>query len=375
MSISETEVIDCHMHVGVLGDQWPQYGRLSPWYRQQLAYKIFLFYAGISPDQVSDRVLHEATVRVLSSAGVNRAVCLALDHVHDRNGNPRPDASHVWVANEYVVKLCGDVKEKALYGASVHPFSRGFKDRVDRAVHDGAVLLKWLPSAQQFSLGDPLVGEALEHLAVAHGGKPLPLLLHCGPEYAVPTSDEKTWTYDFISWNILDRINNIFKKRHTPDVDGIERNFKRALDAGGVIIFAHCGLPYFSSGWFGNLLEHSDFDRVKEWLQANNGASCRGRCFADVSALCTPMRKTFFSKVADLPSGSLFFGSDFPTPAFELNADAEEVKRDFEAMINGHLERIIVPQDNLLDVNFRQLQQAFPGHPLFTNFARMLASS
>jgi hypothetical protein len=59
-------------------------------------------------------------------------------------------------------------------------------------------------------------------------------------------------------------------------------------------------------------------------------------------------------------------GSDFPTPASELYADAAEVELNFKAVMEGHFERVIVPQDNLLDVNHRLLHQAFLGHPLFT---------
>ncbi len=373
MPIGENEVVDSHMHVGVLGDRWPEFGKLSDWYRQQLTYKIFLLYAGLDPDQVSDTSLHETTVRVITTSGVHRVVCLALDPVYERNGVRREDASHIWVANDYVLKLRDEVGEKVLFGASVHPFAPDFKDRVLKCAENKAVLIKWLPSAQQFSLGDEKVGEAMKFLATAKGGKPLPLLLHCGPEYAVPTSDEKTWSYDFISWNILDRIKNLFGKWHTPDVKGTERNLKAALDAGAVIIFAHCGLPYFSSGLFGNLLEHSDFDTVKDWLSSNVNAPYPGRCYGDLSALCTPLRSSFFPKIARLPVDYLLYGSDFPTPAFELHADAADVERDFKAVLEGHFERVIIPQDNLLTVNYQQLEHAFPGHPLFTNFARRLA--
>jgi hypothetical protein len=33
----------------------------------------------------------------------------------------------------------------------------------------------------------------------------------------------------------------------------------------------------------------------------------------------------------------------------------------------GKLERIVVPQDNLLDVNRRELKHAFGEHPMFRN--------
>jgi hypothetical protein len=32
---------------------------------------------------------------------------------------------------------------------------------------------------------------------------------------------------------------------------------------------------------------------------------------------------------------------------------------------------VVVPQQNLLDVNLRELRRAFPGHPMFTNFGEL----
>ncbi len=373
MPIEPDEIIDCHMHVGLLGNEWPHYGRFSDWYKQQITYKVFLLYGDLPPDQATDTKLHETLIRVLSTTEVvNRIVCLALDPVYDRAGNRHEEASNVWTANEYVLKLQADVGEKVLFGASVHPYRLDFEEQVTEWVGKGAVLLKWLPSAQQFSLGDEKVGQAMKYLATAKGGKPLPLLLHCGPEYAIPSTDPKTWTYDFISWSLLDRVKNLFAGRYTPDVAGAKRNLQAALDAGAQIIFAHCGLPYFSSGLLGDVFEHSDFGTVGDWLAANVGATYPGRCYADVSALCTPLRKAFFQDVANMPADYLLLGSDFPTPSFELFSDPDQAMRDFKEVMKGHIEHLIVPAGNLLDFNVRQLQRAFPGHSLLRNFAGKL---
>jgi hypothetical protein len=99
-----------------------------------------------------------------------------------------------------------------------------------------------------------------------------------------------------------------------------------------------------------------------------------GKCYADLSALSTPFRYEYFQQVANLPSEYLLFGSDFPTPTFEIFSDVKEKMRDFKAMLEGHLERAFVPQDNLLDVNFQMLRAAFPGHPLFTNFSKLIGT-
>jgi hypothetical protein len=375
MPAEPDEIIDCHMHVSVLGDteEWRKYGRLSLDYRKGITFQVFLKYLGIRPDQVNDDTIQKAILRVIDSKEVGSVVCLALDPVYDRNCVPHPEASNVWVANEYILDLKEKRPDKVRYGASVHPFAADFEARVAKAVEGGAVLLKWVPSAQQFSLGDPKVGEALEILGKARrDSKPLPLLLHCGPEYAIPTTVKRMWTYDFLSWNVLDRAKNIFGTWFSPDIQGTDRNLRRGLDAGAIIILAHCGLPYFSSGFLGNLLEHSDFERVRAWLESNAGAPYPGRCYADVSALCTPMRKTSFPDVAKLPPEYLLLGSDFPTPSFELFPDAAAVASDFKAVMKGDIERLVIPQVNLLDFNYRQLQKAFPEHPMFTNFARKL---
>jgi len=369
----DARVIDVHVHVGLLGDRWPEWGRFSEWYRQQITFKIFLLYAHLQPDQVCDTVLRETTVRIISTCGLDKVVCLALDPVYAEDGTMQKSASHLWVANEYILELQKETS-KVLFGASVHPYDTNFEDRVKRYVDQGAVLVKWVPSGQQINLAHEKVRKAMKFLATAKHGKPLPLLLHIGPEYAVPTSDLRTTSNDFLTWSWWERTANWFrfgKRWDTPDVDGIKDNLIAALEAGAIIILAHCGLPYFGAGLFA-AFEHSDFKSVREYTlnypPRDNGSGC----YADVSAFCTPIRMKYFNDVRSIPAASLIFGSDFPTPIFELYTTKEERKADFDAVMKGHVERIIVPEDNLLDVNHRQLREAFPGHSLFTNFWKVL---
>ena len=374
MAESNLKLIDAHVHVALLGNRWPKWGRMSEWYRQQITYKIFLLFAGLKPDEVSDTVLHETVVKTIDTCAMDNVVCLALDPVYDNNGKRCEGASNVWVDNEYIIQQLQVDSPKVLLGASVHPYDPNFENRVRNYIDKGAVLLKWLPSAQQFNLADERVGKAMEFLATAKDGKPLPLLLHVGPEYAIPSTDEKTSTYDFLRWSAIEKIRNWFRFKnrwHTPQVQGIEKNIKRALKSGTTIIFANCGLPYFASGIFSSL-EHSDFSVIKRYLEQNKNNSYPGKCYADVSAFSTPFRCEYFKDVARLPAEYLIFGSDFPTPVFEIFSDLKEKKRDLKAILEGHLERAFVPQDNLLDINYRMLRHAFPGHPLFTNFSKRI---
>jgi len=376
--------IDTHVHVGVLGDDpaFKRYGAISPWMRRQLSYRIMLVYTRVEPERACDQVFLDKTLEAITGSGLDHVVCLAIDPVYDPAGNRREDLSNMWVDNEYILKkLAPRAEGKVLLGASVHPYDPGFKARVARYAAAGAVLLKWLPSAQQIDLADPRVREALEFLATAgKGGRPLPLLLHVGPEYSIMSTDPRTWSYDFLSWGFWDKVGNRLRRKgkrwHTPDVEAIEANLRGGLDAGACIIFAHCGLPYFATKFLA-FLEHSDFDAVRAYLgRYPGGDGSRSKCFADVSACVTPFRRTFFSDIRELPGGSLLAGSDFPTPVFELSADLAENLRDFEAMVTrGELDRIVVPQDNLLKVNRDELEKAFgEQHLMFQNAAELLLS-
>lgn len=368
--------IDMHMHVGLLGDRWPEWGHFSSWYRRQINYRVFLFYGRMDEARVSDVNLRDATIKAIDTCGLDKVVCLALDPVFDVNGKRREDLSHVWVDNDFIIQeLRKALPKKVLLGASVHPYDPDFSKRARKYADEKAALFKWLPSAQQIDLADERVGKAMRELATIRDGRPVPLLLHIGSEFAIPTSDDRTKSYDFLRWTWTDKLPNFFrgkKKWHTPQTKKIHDNIQAALDDGAVIIFAHAGLPYFSSGLLGGLLEHSDFKIVKKYLDRTNKGEFRGKCYTDVSAICIPTRARYFPDIKKLPPELILFGSDFPTPAFELSADLKELINDFKAILKGQFYRIIVPQDNLLDVNLRELQAIFSGHPMFTNFSSMI---
>lgn len=369
-----------HAHVAVLGDDpaFRAYGRISNWMRAQPVYRIMLLYARIPEDQVSDRVLREAVLKVVRTSSLDRVVCLALDPVYDREGRRREELSNLWVDNSYIVKELAPASEgRILLGASVHPYDPAFEDRVAQCIADGAVLLKWLPSAQQINLADPRVRRALEILARAgKDRRPLPLLLHCGSEYAIKTTDPAATSFDFLSWGFWDRLGNALRSKKerwaTPDIAGVLGNLRAGVEAGAVIILAHCGLPYFAPRLLG-FLEHDDFPVVRRLLGESAAAPPgRGRFLADVSALVTPFRRSYFGEVRKLPEHLVLAGSDFPVPVFELSAGPSENRRDLQAILQGDLSRAVVPQDNLLDVNWRELQAAFGEHAMFRNAQEIL---
>lgn len=365
--------VDMHFHVGLRGDRRPEWGQISDRMRAiRPSYDIFLLYAGLRRDEDTDDRMEQSTLAQIDGATeIDRVVCLALDHVWDREGRPRRDLSDFWVSDEYVRHLRSLRPDRVLYGASVHPYRPDFERRVEEAVDQGAVLIKWLPSSQQFHLADPKVRQRLIYLATANRGKPLPVLLHTGVEYAVPTTDERTRPWDYLSWGFWDRFANFWRgtKWHVPDIPNVRSTLDAGLEAGAVVILAHAGLPYFAAK--AAILEHDDLPAVREFLErCAAGRTGRGRVYTDLSACATPFRKGYFRDLAKLPSDLILFGSDFPTPVFELRAELAEAWRDFKAMLAGDFWRIVVPQGNKINVNYRQLNHFFPGHPMFTNFSR-----
>jgi hypothetical protein len=367
-------LIDMHCHVGVLDD--PKYGRISDWMQRQSTFRIFLKYACVSENDVSNRTLHDAALSAIGEAGMDSVVCLALDAVYDDQSRRREDLSQFWVANEYVLQLQKDLGgSKILLGASIHPYRPTFEKDLRKAVDQGAVLLKWLPSAQHIETADTRVLDALRVTATAgHGGRPLPVLLHVGVEYAIITTDPKTTSRDFLSWSRIENARNQLRRNSNrwdrPHVSQRLQNLRSAVDEGAHIILAHAGLPYFAPNWAARYFEHSDFDVVRSLLESNKPG--RGAFYADVSACCTPFRQRYFDKLRHLPEEYVLFGSDFPVPVFELSADLEENMRDLRAALEGNVDRLVIPQDNLLDVNYRELHREFPGHKMFSNFAGLL---
>ncbi len=359
---------DWHVHVGIRGDHWPHWGGFSDDYMNTFVFKSFLLFARMDQTQVTDPILFEKTVEVIAQSSLERVVCLALDPPYDSDGTPRRDLAYLWIDNGFITdKLRPALQEKILFGASVHPYDADFHKRVRCCVEQDAVVMKWLPSGQRIDLADPRTGEAMKFLAKVRQGRPLPLLLHVGPEYAVLSRDEKTNGFNCLSWSWKDRLLNVFRKWQKPRLKSVHDNLRAALDAGAEIIFAHCGLPYYGSIPVLGTFEHSDFAVIRDYLARSRDGAFKGRCYADVSSICTPFRKKFFPEIAMLPPESVLFGSDFPTPIFELNSDLDEILRDLKAILNGDFARFVVSQDNLLDVNARELERFFPGHPMFSN--------
>lgn len=181
------QVWDAHVHLIGIGDNgsgvWVN-PRMRQW-RQPWQHTQFQFYLNAAcADHASDRD-GQFLARLLSlleefPPGV-RALLLAFDYRHDAQGRRDMARSAFHTPNVYAARVAREYPDRFGWIASVHPYREDALEALDRAVADGACAVKWLPSAMGMDPGSPRC-DAFYAALVGHD---LPLLVHCGTEYAV----------------------------------------------------------------------------------------------------------------------------------------------------------------------------------------------
>jgi predicted TIM-barrel fold metal-dependent hydrolase len=327
--------IDIHVHLGAEGD--PDRGDLCWWseeFTRTVAYKAFRLLTGTWPGRLDAERARKHILRLVETAGkVDAAVVLALDQVYDEEGRP-----HLYVADELVAGLARERPGRILFGASVHPYRPDWRSRLDAAIAGGAVLCKWLPSAQQIDPAHPLCEPFYEKLA-AHK---LPLLCHAGPENSIPTSDP--------AYNVF---NN-------------PKYLEKALRAGVPVIVAHCALPFD----FPERTELDAFEPYRELVRLVRKADAEGwPLYADLSALLLFRDRYIPRVITDIPPHRLLFGSDYPIPMSDL-----AYKKRLSLIVWLRSLRRSLTQKNLLDKNYFLLQDMGFDPAVFTNAAGLFAA-
>ncbi|MBL7127999.1 MAG: amidohydrolase family protein [Ignavibacteria bacterium] len=280
------EVIDMHVHFGAPEDvqsgcYWSSKFEGTPafWFMKITSGSFFTKFT-------KEKILKKLLKVINKSVEVDKCVLLAMDEVYDENGKSKPDETHLYVPNSYIVELA-DKNDRILFGSSIHPYRKDWQDELEKCMENGACLCKWIPSSQQI---DPTHVKCESFYRKLTEYK-LPLLIHCGPEYAIPTS------------------NTDCNENNNP------KYLRKALDMGVTVIIAHCSLPYFGlfdAEYFDDMEEFYKLfadERINEW-----------KLYADLSALATPLRSNFISGIINkIPHDRLVFGSDYPIPASELS--------------------------------------------------------
>jgi predicted TIM-barrel fold metal-dependent hydrolase len=339
-AVPEKPVIDIHVHMGGTGDSGSGC-RMSLKFKTTPSYALMSLTFGLSPLGVTDKGIRDAIIGAINDAKfVDYAVVVALDGVY-RDGRYVESESHLVVPNDYVAAIARD-NEKILFGASVHPYRKQAEmmREFQRAMDNGAVLFKWLPSAQQINPMDTRCDAFYKALSE----RGIPLLCHTGGELSVPTSRHETLAF-----------NNPAK-------------LVRALDAGVTVIAAHCATPYL-----GGILP-ADKDFFNSLMDMLKAADEKGwRLYADLSAMSTPTRVAYLRRVKRLIDGGrispsrFLFGSDFPVPVFDISLMGSDLSL---WSIMDFLRSVTVK--NPIDKNYLSLKKFGLHDSIFTNAGAVL---
>jgi mannonate dehydratase len=213
-----------------------------------------------------------------------RWMLFAFDEACDDAGRPSAGHTTFHVPDAYAARVAAAHAQRFEWVASIHPYRPDALARLDAALANGAVALKWLPSSMNIDLRDARLQPFYDRLATAR----LPVIVHCGEERAVPGAGR-------------DELGNPLLVR-------------AALERGVRVVIAHCAslgtaldldrprprpVPAFSL--FGRLMD-------EDW---------GGRLLGDVSVVLQANRgpevaRTLFTREAW--HDRLLHGSDYPLP-------------------------------------------------------------
>jgi mannonate dehydratase len=106
----------------------------------------------------------------------------AFDSAVDDDGRERPDQSTFHTPNAYAAAVAQARPDRFGWVASVHPYRPDAIERLAAAAAQGAVAIKWLPSAMNIDPASSRCDAFYAKLAALD----LPLVIHCGEEVAAP---------------------------------------------------------------------------------------------------------------------------------------------------------------------------------------------
>lgn len=111
-----------------------------------------------------------------------RMMLFAFDYAVDDEGRERPDLSTFHTPDAYAAAVAQARPERFGWVASVHPYRSDAIERLAAAAAQGAVAIKWLPSAMNADPSSSRCDAFYAKLAALD----LPLVIHCGEEVAAP---------------------------------------------------------------------------------------------------------------------------------------------------------------------------------------------
>jgi predicted TIM-barrel fold metal-dependent hydrolase len=177
---TENTIIDIHCHTAGIGAGGSGCF-VSPEMRRSWRYHVYLKAFGVKESELvkqgDDLILMRLSTSLAASGSVTEAVVLAMDGVVGEDGELDLSRTEIYIPNEFLAR---EVRRfpNLLFGASINPYRRDALQRLEQATHDGAVLMKWLPSIQHIDPADQRLIPFYRRLKELG----MPLLTHTGSE-------------------------------------------------------------------------------------------------------------------------------------------------------------------------------------------------
>lgn len=315
----QLKVCDVHMHLIGLSPKNGCYinnkTQKSIVYRLQ---KLFLKIDSNGSLEDQDRHYVDWLISTIeSSPDHHSGILLAMDGVYDASGRLDEVQTPFLIPNDYLFNITGR-SQKLFPGASVNPFRRDALTELDRVAEKGAIFIKWIPNSQAIDPSDKKLVPFYRKMVEVG----LPLLSHCGTEYAIPAYDQKL---------------------------GNPKLLQLPLEEGVKVIVAHCAVD-------GRDENGSYFFHFLEMLESYPNL------MGEISALSLLYKIHRLRYLLDNPSyfDRLYYGSDFPlqffpatSPYYFLGRMTLEEAAEIQAIDNvlarnvATLYKIGVPRDCL----------------------------
>lgn len=265
-------IIDLHAHVAGIGAGGSGCF-VSPEMARSWKFGLYLSAFGTTRGELEamgdDVLIDRVAAQVRGASNVHAAVVLALDGWVNQDGELDRSRTQVHVPNDFVAR--GVARHPCLrFGASIHPRRKDALARLDAAVAQGAVLVKWIPSIMDIDPADPAYGPFYRRMAELG----IPLLSHAGKERSF------AWARDELA---------------DPE------RLRLPLSLGVTVIAGHVAAGGENGG-------QRDFDRLVGLMREHP------RLLADISALTQANRLGRLREALSEPAleGRLLYGSDFP---------------------------------------------------------------
>jgi predicted TIM-barrel fold metal-dependent hydrolase len=273
--IKRTVKIDLHIHLAGTGCNrsgcW-----IAPRFERRYTFILLRWFYGIDRTQMYrsvDRDWVEKIAALIAESELDYSVVLGFDAAYEREtGAVDLSRSQLKVPDAWVFRVCRNTPG-LLPGPSINPYANNARQRLERAISQGAVLLKWLPAAQAIDPADARHSDFYRLMAEAR----LPLLVHMGGER----------TFDSVA----------------PDFNDVSR-LRLPLELGVTVICAHSATP---------LLFNREPDQRATLTRL---LSEYPNLWLDNSGLTNPSRFHHVARLARDPliEARTLYGSDWPVP-------------------------------------------------------------